>query len=117
MAALERPGGVMLKLKRGKLVVPELGKGGAQDASREMLELHHWMVFTTHEREAYKSAGRKGQPDLVAVLDSSRLPMFIECKTGDGKPSAEQLLFHNSLRARGYEVLVIRDVSELKAYV
>ena len=107
----------MLKLKRGKLVVPELGKGGVQDACRELLELHHWIVFTTHQREAFKSAGRKGQPDLVAVLNSSRLPLFIECKTGDEKPDAAQLLFHNSLCARGYYVLVIRDVKELEPYL
>ncbi len=106
-----------LKLDRcGRLVVPERS---VQSAVVELLEAEHWLPFVTHEHEAFKSEGRSGQPDVVAVKDEAgrKRVLLIECKRRDGQVSKAQRAWHAEAERRGFRVLVIREVNELKAFL
>lgn len=103
--------------KTRRLDPPELGRYGVQRACRDLLEVHGWVVYTTHERHAFLSTGRKGQVDLVAVKRNDLPSLFIECKRRGEKPEPHQLAHHEDLKARGFEVLVIDEVNDLAAYI
>lgn len=67
----------------------------------------------------YKQIGyTKGQPDLVAVDKSGRLPpLFIEFKNDDGRLSAEQKQLQATLEQAGYRFLIVRNWREMAATI
>lgn len=108
---------------RGRLLVPERN---VQQACVELLRRLGWLVFETHT-DARRSMGEAGQPDLVAVsvgVPAESTPsgypicsvLLIEVKRSHGGGVRKaQKAWHANAKARGFRVLVIRDVDELRA--
>ncbi|MEN6532205.1 MAG: hypothetical protein ABFD89_00985 [Bryobacteraceae bacterium] len=96
--------------KRGRLKIDE---NHVQRACVELLEAEGYRVFVTHERDARKSSGRKGQNDLVAVRRDGTL--LIECKRPGKKQSPEQIAYGRKAIADGLNYIVVHDVDELRA--
>ncbi|HSY24215.1 MAG TPA: hypothetical protein VK841_18940 [Polyangiaceae bacterium] len=56
-----------------------------------------------------------GGPDVLAVVAPNARLVALECKTGDAKPTKQQLAVHAALRAVGAAVHVVRSVEEARA--
>ena len=83
----------------------------------DLLNAEKWLVFQTHSRLAYLSAGTPGQPDLIATAgygDFKRV-LLLELKTLKGKRSTKQLAWAGRATRLGFGVHVIRSIEELKA--
>ena len=71
-----------------------------------------WLAFINyHKQLGYV----KGQPDLVAVMDSK--VVFIELKTQKGKQSKEQKEVEKEIKKRGVDYIVIRSLEDLQNYL
>lgn len=55
-----------------------------------------------------------GGPDILAVVAPFGRMLAIECKTGTGRATREQLAVHAALRACGVHVIVARCVNDAK---
>jgi hypothetical protein len=96
--------------RRGRL---KLSESDVQRACVEFLEAERWRVFVTHEKDARKSSGRKGQPDLVAVRRGENL--LVECKRPGEKPSPDQVEYGRRAIEDGLRYIVVDDVARLRA--
>lgn len=56
--------------------------------------------------------GLKGSADILAVIPPAGRFAAIECKTGDGKQSAQQAKFEKAVLLRGGLYLVARSVAD-----
>ena len=70
--------------------------------------------------------GSKGSPDILAILPAHRILdlsyppgrlLGVECKTGTGKLDADQRQWHETARAAGVAVVVVRSFRELDDYL
>ena len=101
------------RMKCGEFGVPEcllfsIPNGGGGGEKRG-----HWLKL---------EGCRKGACDLVlavarmagshAFFDEGHHALFLELKTETGRISAEQLQFHEALRAAGYKVEVVRSFDQ-----
>lgn len=57
-----------------------------------------------------------GFPDIVVVLPPYGRFMGIECKTGDAKPSKDQVRVTSEIQGMGGVVLVVHAVDELERW-
>lgn len=57
-----------------------------------------------------------GAPDLLAVHPQLP-PLFIEVKSERGRLSRAQTAYHARLRARGFDVIVVRELCEVKEFL
>lgn len=96
--------------KKGRL---KLLEDDVQRACVELLESERYYVFITHERDARKSSGRKGQNDLVAVRRDRTL--LVECKRPGEKQSPEQIAYGSRAIEDGLDYIVVHSVDELRA--
>lgn len=65
------------------------------------------------KREAWrKFRGRKGVPDVCAVLPSGRF-LGVECKTGNDQQTKDQVRFQRECETRNASYVVVRSIDEL----
>jgi hypothetical protein len=93
----------------------KLSEAQVQTACVQFLEAEGYRVFETHSRRAFASAGRKGQPDLVAVRFDSTL--LVEVKALGKKPKPHQVAYGRAAIEDGLRYIVVDDVARLRAEV
>jgi len=64
-------------------------------------------------RPVKRATGRKGWPDVTAILPPSGLFVGIEAKTGEGKLSPEQKACHADIAKAGGRVVVARSLDDV----
>jgi len=111
-----------LKLKAGKLALPENGPHGTFRQVTDLLNATRWLWIDLRQNsrltpeEEWRSLQVKGRPDLVAVRFALTYDvLWIETKSTTGRLSKAQKAYHGWLEVLGYEVLVYRgDYEALK---
>lgn len=115
--------------KRLGYVSPEKVKAKSS-AARER-ELHDQVAnllrlrgvrYLGHSRMDRKTSRRKGEPDFIfshrsPKLDDIAEPCAIELKTDSGELSEEQRLCIADMRQDGWEVLIARNLEDVKAWL
>lgn len=60
----------------------------------------------------FVSPGTNGMPDRIVLLPNGKI-VFVELKAPGKKPRALQLACHKKLRALGFDVFVIDNISQI----
>lgn len=58
--------------------------------------------------------GRKGMPDVLAVISPLGRLVAVECKRGKAKPTADQTRVMGELKKRGALVIVARSIVDVE---
>lgn len=82
---------------------PEISEKEFQAQVVEFAQRVGWLIYHTHDSR--RSA--PGFPDLVLCKPERRI-LFVELKTGSGKPTNDQLLWIGALRSAGADARVWR---------
>lgn len=66
---------------------------------------------------AYKwtSPGRTGVPDRIVMIPGGKI-IFVELKSPTGKLTPRQAREHETIRGLGFEVIVINNVEDARAF-
>jgi NADPH:quinone reductase-like Zn-dependent oxidoreductase len=74
---------------------------------KDLLEKNGWIVIMLIV------SNKDGEPDVLALQNGARC-VFIETKVPGKNPTPLQLFRHQQLRAKGFEVIVARDVEDVQ---
>jgi len=72
----------------------------------------HYNISHRQRVTLHKMGMLSGMPDICILANNTCY--FLEVKNETGKPSKQQLIIHKALTDKGYKVVIVRSVEDVK---